>query len=390
MKILFVVTDLNWGGITTSVINFCNELHERGHDVTLLDMSDGEKNNDDLKSGIEIKHLQGLEKYWRLSLKSVKNAKGVKKVGLLLLGTIKKLTVRLSLWHKIIFKKRKDSYDVAVAFRQCAPCYYYVLKKVNADKKIGFVHGEVEHMGGAEKTFIKFMPQLDRIAYVAEAVKNGFIDKYPILKNNACTVYNIFDATRIKALAEEGNPYKFDKNVVNIVTVARISNVDKRVNWVMQITDNLIKLRCRPFHWYLVGDGIDMEGNIKLAEELKVQDHITFTGKLDNPFSLLKDADFLVLTSKTEAYPMTIIEAYILKKPVITTAFSSAKEVVSDGENGYIANHDLEDLTAKIYAMINDENGAYTSCKEYLSSYEYSSKLAYDQFIDAITGVKSN
>ena len=64
------------------------------------------------------------------------------KLGILALGAMKKLTIRSGLWYKLIFSQfnKGECFDVAIAFRQCAPCYSFVLNKVNAKKKIGFVH----------------------------------------------------------------------------------------------------------------------------------------------------------------------------------------------------------------------------------------------------------
>ena len=56
-KILVVVTDLNLGGVTTSVINFCNELSSRGESVHFLNMG---MNDDAVISQMNpsIKHLR--------------------------------------------------------------------------------------------------------------------------------------------------------------------------------------------------------------------------------------------------------------------------------------------------------------------------------------------
>lgn len=385
MKIAFVVTDLNTGGVTSSLLNFCKEFSARGHEVTLLNLA-GEKPewvND--CPAFSYRSLQGISRYWKLGAQDLARAKGLKKIGLGLLAVIKKLTNHSSLWNRLIFKKDKaETYDVAVAFRQNAPCYFYVLNRMQAKVKIAFIHGDVNFMGGNEKSFLPYMPKFHRVAYVANAVKEGFIAKYPILKENAATVYNMFDVEKIERLAKEPNPADFSGDEKNIVTVARVSNDDKQVDWIPQIC-KLLKERCRvPFHWYIVGGGPDLENDQKLAEKLGVTDCLSFLGNRGNPFCILKDADFSVLTSKTEAFPMSVIESLILKKPVLSTMYPAAKETISDGENGLVFPQSIEAVAQGIQKMLENQNGIADLCTKNLSDYQFTNDTAYQQFLNAV------
>jgi len=54
MKILVVAPDTNVGGITTSAVNFCNELSKRGNDVYFLDMSNEVRCKDSFSESVHI------------------------------------------------------------------------------------------------------------------------------------------------------------------------------------------------------------------------------------------------------------------------------------------------------------------------------------------------
>ena len=255
MKILIAVPDTAVGGVTASAVNFSNELASRGNKVYFLDMSGENACRDRLNTAVELLSLGGKSRLWNIGVSSLKKARGAEKLGLLTLGLIKKLTIRSGLWFRIVFSKfnESESYDVAVAFRQCAPCYSFVLNKVAARKKIGFVHGELAYMGNIS-SWKKYMTRFDKIAYVSNAVREQFVAAYPELKDNACTIYNMFDVARIKALAEEPCDIVFDKSKVNIVTVARITK-QKQIDWILNVC-NKLKENCPvSFHWYIVGDG---------------------------------------------------------------------------------------------------------------------------------------
>ena len=76
----------------------------------------------------------------------------------------------------------------------------------------------------------------------------------------------------------------------------------------------------------------------------------------------------MVNTSYYEACPRVVAEAQILHTPVICADFSSAKEFVKNGENGFIDTIDM--LWKPIADMISDKdsyNRIKTNCNNYTS-----------------------
>ena len=385
MKVLIVVSDMNLGGVTTSVINFCNELHKRGNTVHFLNMGkESPETESKIHHHIKKLRLSGIASNWQLGMKDVKPASLGQKIKLILLAFLKKLTNHSERWLNIVFRNYyiEEEYDVAIAFRQCAPCYYFVLNCTRAKKKIGFVHGELKYMNDIS-SWKKYMTLFDKIAYVSNAVEEEFIENYPELRSNSCAIYNMFNKEQILRLAQEDNPFLFQPHTINIVTVARIDNDFKRIDLIPEICKQLLVRTSTQFHWYIVGDGPDRETVEKKISDLQVRDVVTVCGFTMNPFAILKDADFSVLLSKSEAYPMTVIESFILGKPLVSTNFASIKEMMVDGKQGLIADFSLEDIVIKILKMI-DEPGLLSSCNDFLSKYMYSNDIAYSQFLNAI------
>lgn len=389
MKILITITDTEFGGVNIAAVNLSNELASRGHDVYFLNMSENNKCIDRLSDNINLLSLKGKSKLWNIGNESVRRARGLKKLGVLALGTIKKLTIRSGLWYKLIFSKfnKGESFDVAIAFRQCAPCYSFVLNKVNAKKKIGFVHGELTYMGDIS-SWKKYMMSLDKIAYVSNAVKEQFVAAYPELEANACTIYNTFDVEQIKRLSAQNCDVEFDKNEVNIITVALIDNAFKQTHLIVEICENLKKITDRPFHWYVVGDGPDFDKTVALAKECGVDDVLTFVGNRKNPYSFVKQSDFTVLTSKSEAYPMVVIESFILGKPMVVARFGSINEMLEVGKHGYIAEQSVESVADLVLGMIRNDDGMFDRCAQFFNKYEYTNDIPYNQFLNAVGDIK--
>lgn len=384
MKILIAVTDCDVGGITTAAYNLCNELYRRGHNVTLLDMSNSRKAEDFLPESVEKKYLSGLSKYWKLTAKTVKQAKGFKKLFLLGLASIKKLSNRHGLWHRIIFRRIKDErYDVSIAFRQCAPCYYFVLKKIQAAKKLAFIHGDVQFMGGNEKSFLPYMDQFDKVAYVSDAVKEGFVAAYPSLAQNAITIYNILDFNFIIQSAQAQGDVVFDENKINIVTVSRIENASKGTDRIVWVCKKLKEHGIVDFSWYVIGDGPDYVACVQQAKEFGLTDELYFLGSKENPYPYIRQSDFSVLPTKGESFGLVVLESLILHKPVVVCEYPALKELFEDDVTGRVTKQDVESLYEAIYTMITDRaiREKYTlNC----SHYEYTADQAYQQFMAAV------
>ena len=58
-----------------------------------------------------------------------------------------------------------------------------------------------------------------------------------------------------------------------------------------------------------------------------IEDRVKFIGKKENPYPYMKDADYIVLTSDYEGFPVTYLEALTLNKQIITTINTSDESI---------------------------------------------------------------
>ena len=99
----------------------------------------------------------------------------------------------------------------------------------------------------------------------------------------------------------------------------------------------------------LAGDGANKEKYEKYIEENKLQSNVLLLGYRTDIPMLLKLSDLYVATSKREGLPVNIVEAMIAGLPVVATNSRGQRELISDGENGYIVKFgDANDLASKI------------------------------------------
>jgi glycosyltransferase involved in cell wall biosynthesis len=84
----------------------------------------------------------------------------------------------------------------------------------------------------------------------------------------------------------------------------------------------------------IIGDGEQLPQLKKYAEG----SNVVFYGKMDNEMipQTLKSADVLVNTSKSEGFPMAVLEAFAAGIPVVAPNVGGMPEIVSHRVNGYI------------------------------------------------------
>lgn len=378
MKIIFFVPDFNTGGgITSSLRNLSNLLVKKGHVVDVFNLAKKPLPSD-FDKRINLIEPTEREKLWNLSPADIKHAKGFRKIRLLLLSLRKKLTNKNSNWLNYVFKKSDISgYDVSVGFRQAPNCYYIASKVVKAKKSIGFWHGDIDYMGDISSwEYALDFP--DKIACVSSAVGEGVLKRYPHLKGKICTVYNVFDAEKIKDFANELVD-KSDK--FNIVTVSRIDFKIKGIGNVIEIA-KLLRSDGVDFCWTIVGGG-EEEKLKKMIEENDLTNYIRLIGKTSNPYKYLKNADLTVSTSKTESFGMAVVESLICGTPVVAGEYPALKEILMGGKTGIIAENSVDGIYKSIKNVL-DDKALYNSLKENAKNFKYDEMIAYNQFMEMV------
>lgn len=103
----------------------------------------------------------------------------------------------------------------------------------------------------------------------------------------------------------------------------------------------------------IVGDGPLRAATEKLADKLGIAHRVVFTGRLTNPFPLLKSSDCLVLSSDYEGQPMTILEAMALGVPCIGTDIPGNRSLLGRGY-GTLVDQDAEALALGMIDFVRD------------------------------------
>lgn len=132
-------------------------------------------------------------------------------------------------------------------------------------------------------------------------------------------VYNPCDVESIRRLAEEPLPADrqtfFAEGAPVVAAMGREHDV--KGFWHLIKAFALAKKKIPELKLMIVGEGTFAEYR-KLAEDLQVEQDVWFTGVQKNPFAYLKRASLFVMTSVSEGFPNSLIEAMAVGLPAMS------------------------------------------------------------------------
>ncbi len=372
-KVLFVVHQMNHGGVQKATIAALNAIDYSENEVTLY----VRKNRIELLKDINPQvnkiiinedrtsyYRRPLAIFWTLC-EVVSKVLEMTKAENNFHHKLNNYIVRTQMKkEQELYFKNVEAYDVAISYIQGYTAQF-VAEYVTARKKIMFYHGSMDELHEIHE---KIMASYDGIVGVNAGVKDVLCSNYPQFSKKITYIENYVDAQEIQKKSMLYQVQKFDEKKI-LCTCGRLSK-EKGIDLAVK-TGYILKENGVPFHWYFVGDGPERENVEYLIREYELDNYITITGMLDNPYPYIAGCDIYVQTSYEEAHPLAILEAVMLGTPVITTETIGGKTIVQQGINGLIANISSDKLATCIIELITN-NKLYNDIINKLKEKDYS------------------
>jgi N-acetyl-alpha-D-glucosaminyl L-malate synthase BshA len=175
---------------------------------------------------------------------------------------------------------------------------------------------------------------------------------FPVTKE-IDVVHNFIDITHYDHITDPCfRPFYALENEPIITHISNFRKV-KRIEDVVQTFARIRK--AMPAKLLLVGDGPERNRIESLCRELGLWGDVRFLGKLKTVEKVLAVSDLFLLTSESESFGLSALEAMASKVPVISTNTGGLPEVNINGITGYTSNvGDVDDMAANALKILTD------------------------------------
>lgn len=362
-KLLFIIPSLDAGGGEKSLVNLLNQIDYSRYEVDLFLFSHGGIFTKFLPKEVHILDLP--ENYIDFMLplkKSITNMLKKKNIPLALnklfftyINNIKKNANNVEQYNWKYLSNSIDKldgqYDVAIGFLEKTSIYCCV-EKVNAIKKIGFIHNDYDKMEMDWKIDINYFKELDKIVTVSDECLTVLKNRFPNEINKMDVMYNIVSSTMINKMADMENKDLFDRknDEIIILSIGRLHNqkgFELAIEACKKLVDNKYKVK-----WFVIGEGDERVSLTRQIRENGLENKFILLGLKSNPYPYIKQSDIYAQTSRFEGKSIALDEAKILAKPIVVTNYSTAKDQIDDGVNGIIAQMSSQDIYLNIKKLI--------------------------------------
>jgi L-malate glycosyltransferase len=264
----------------------------------------------------------------------------------------------LSVLFKITQYIKKNNIDIVHTHGARANLYGYFIRKVTKAVWMTTVHSDPRNdfMGRGLKgnLFTKLNLSVLKKPDHYFAISKRFAEmmgEFGVQPDKITTILNGIDFDKKSTYKISYNDLKLNPQDFVILMVARFDPVKRHELAILAMEKVLKKYSSAKL--LFVGDGPARQPMEELVKNKKLTENILFLGHRENIESFYKLADITLLTSKTESFPLVLLESSKEKTTVITTDVGGVKDMIPDKSYGFVLGDDkVEDISNAIIAAI--------------------------------------
>lgn len=186
--------------------------------------------------------------------------------------------------------------------------------------------------------------KINGVIVLTEAQRKDIVKDYKM--KNVYVISNFINITENYRLTNSNN------------IVGHVSRLvpQKGLTYLIEVAEKVVE-KNKKIEFHLYGNGEERKKIENLIHEKKLNDNVKLLGYTDNVTEKIKEFGCVVSTSQVEGQGLSIIEAMLLKKPVIAFDVKyGPSDFIRDKENGYlIDNKNIEEMSKKILKVLDDK-----------------------------------
>jgi glycosyltransferase involved in cell wall biosynthesis len=200
--------------------------------------------------------------------------------------------------------------------------------------------GDAAQFGGSrlrERVYAGLMRRSARVVAVSEAQRRELLERFCLSPSRAVTIPNGVDLAAlqpIRSRAEVRAALKIPEDVPVVLSLGALTWEKDPVAHVRMVAE-IARTHPETVH-VMAGDGPLRSKVEHEVRRLNAAVRTRLLGVRDDVADLLGASDVMMLVSRTEGMPASVIEAGAARVPVVAYALSGIPEVVLDGETGLL------------------------------------------------------
>lgn len=336
-KILFVIDNLEFGGGERGFLQIINGLDKKRFNVYVASKPDGEFGEKIRKIGKPLFPVTMTSKYNALAVAELVRLINKEK------------------FHLIHTQGARADFFARVAVKFSHRPYLVSTIQMPVDGFNVAIHRRILY-----RFFDRFLERyVDRFIVVSKNLKNFLIKTRQIPSKKIVKIYNGIEIDSFKPNLQ-AKDYKQLKKSFNIneetFTVGAIGRLcwQKGFEYFLRSIPKIIRNNNK-VNFLLIGAGPLEKPLENLAKRLEIDKRVVFTGFRDDIRSILAMIDVLVVPSIREGFPMIILEAMAMAKPIIASNLPGISEQLINGTTGCLVHpKDPEAISNAIMDLIAD------------------------------------
>lgn len=371
-KVLIVIHQLNYGGVQKSVISALNAIDYNKNQVTLYVRKNRVDLLDRVNENVRVVINEDSTRYYRkpyilwLSLNQylylmIKNEKKKEDIHDKIVRCLHKYQIDYEMKNS---KYINEHYDIAISYIQ-GYTSEFVAKNINAEKKYVFWHVSSDEKHQLHSLVFQ---QYDRIIAVNKNIVGVLKQCYPQFSDRIGYLQNHVQSAEI--IEDSELDINLKKAEVTLCSCGRLSE-EKGYDLAVQAA-GILKKNYVDFLWYFVGDGPMRDEIQELIISNSLENNIIITGMQKNPYQYIGNCDIFIQPSYEESFGNSIMEALILKRPVVSTKTIGGCIQIDDHRTGIIVECTGQGIATGIMELIAKED-LIERIKSNLSRIDYSS-----------------
>ena len=390
-KILFIINEMINGGGQRSLINLLELIDYQQYDVELLLFKESVEFLEIIPPEVKlVSQEEKLQCLYITDIGIIKNIKLLPTNIVHIVGTIiskcisksgyNKGQVRWKNFYKKVVPTMQKEYDIAVSYLE-GESLYYLVDKVNAKRKISFIHTDYSKIKPDVKFDMEYFGKVDCVVGISNKCVEILKETFPEMSDKIKLLPNLISTKSIERQAKQFYPNEYSEAAdVIILSIGRLTEL-KGFDMAIE-SAYLLKNKGIKFSWFILGQGELKKDLEELIKKYDVQDCVKLLGTRNNPYPYIKYATIVVQTSRYEGKSMVLDEAKILSKPIVVTNYDTVKDQIND-EEGIIVDMKPQAISKGIIELI----GKIENYELYLREHDYGNEKELRMYYKVFGGL---